>query len=98
MKLSRTLRYWILGGVFFALLGIQIIESTHHHESAALEEACQVCQVAAHLPLDLAPPAAALISAVLLLLFALPRRQQAIHLGRTYHAAYHSRAPPLFSA
>ena len=98
MKLSKSLRYWILGGVFFALLGLQIIESTHHHESAAIEEACPVCQAVAHLPLDVAPPAAALIVSILLFLFSLPSKQKTILYAYAYYASYHSRAPPRFTA
>lgn len=97
MKLSRTFRFWILGCVFFALLGIQIIESTHHHESAAIEDACSVCQIVAHTPLDLAPPVAALIATVLLLLFSLPSKQKKTQITCTYYASYHSRAPPRFN-
>lgn len=98
MKLSRTLRYWILGGVFFALLGLQLIESTHHHETAAIEAACPVCQVVAHTPLDVSPPSAALIAAVLLILFYLPSKQQATLIACAYYASYHSRAPPRLTA
>lgn len=98
MKMSGTFRFWILSCVFFALLGIQIIESTHHHESTALEDACAVCQIVAHTPLDLAPPAATLIATVLLLLFLLTSRQEKSQFARAYYASYHSRAPPRFNA
>ena len=98
MKLSKTLRYWILGGVFFALLGLQLIESTHHHETAAIEAACPVCQVVAHTPLDVSPPTAVLIVAVLLVLFYLPSQQKTTQIASAYYASYHSRAPPRFTA
>jgi hypothetical protein len=98
MKLSCTLRYWILGSLFVALLGIQLVESTHHHESAAIEEACPICQVVAHTPLDLAPPAAALIATVILLLFHLCSKQKTSQVACTYYVSYHSRAPPLLTA
>lgn len=98
MKISKTLRYWILGGVFFALLGLQVIESTHHHETSAIEAACPVCQVVAHTPLDVAPPAAALISEVLLFLFYLPGQQKTTLIVSAYYESYRSRAPPRFTA
>ncbi len=98
MKLSRSLRYWILGSVIVALLGVQLVESTHHHESAAIEEACPVCQVVAHTPLDLVPPAAAQIATVLLLLFHLCSKQKISQVACTYYTSYHSRAPPLLTA
>jgi hypothetical protein len=98
MKLSKTLRYWILGGVFFALLGLQLIESTHHHETAAIEAACPVCQVVAHTPLDVAAPVAALIVSMLLFLFYLPSQQKTTLVASAYYASYHSRAPPRFTA
>jgi hypothetical protein len=98
MKLSRILRYWILGGVFFALLGLQLIESTHHHETAAIEAACAVCQVVAHTPLDVALPTTALIVSVLLFLFYLPSKQKTTFISSACYASYHSRAPPRFTA
>jgi hypothetical protein len=98
MKLSRHLRYWILASVIFALLGIQLIESTHHHESAAIHDACAVCQIVAHTPLDLAPPLATLLATVLFLLFSLPDKQKKFQFARAYYASYHSRAPPRFTA
>ena len=98
MKLTRALRCWILASVIFALVGLQLVESTHHHESAAIEEACPVCQVVAHTPLDLTPPAAVLIATVLLLLFYLCSSQKTSQFACTYYASYHSRAPPLLTA
>jgi len=97
MMFSTTFRFWILGCVFFALLGVQIAESTHHHESAAIEHACPVCQIVAHTPLDLAPPAATLVATSLLLLFLLPGKQKKTQFASTYYASYHSRAPPGFN-
>lgn len=81
-----------------AFLGIQVIEWTHHHKSAASEEACAVCQVLAHQPLDLAPPAAAPVVAVLFLLFVLTRSQPAFRIAKALCASYNSRAPPYRTA
>ena len=98
MKMSRTLRFWILASVIFALLGIQLIESTHHHESAAIHDACAVCQIVAHTPLDLGSLIAALIATVLVLLFSLPGKQNKSQIARACYASYYSRAPPRFTA
>jgi hypothetical protein len=98
MKPSRTLRRWILGWVIIAFLGIQAIESTHHHESAASEETCSVCQVLAHHPLDLALPVAAPVAAVLFLLFFLSQWQPVFRIPSARCASYHPRAPPYCTA
>ena len=95
MKSKDVLRRWLLGWVFFAILGLQLIESAHHHESAARQEACVLCQAVAHYPFDLAPPEVALAAAVLFLLFTLPYRQSSCLVVAASHAAYRSRAPPL---
>ena len=94
MKLSITLRDWILGSVLFALLGLQLIESTHHHETAAIEAECAVCQVVAHTPLDLSPPAVLLSVVVLLVLFYLPSQQKSALIASAYYPSFRSRAPP----
>jgi hypothetical protein len=98
MKISRTWRIWILGWVFITLLGIQIIESSHHHESSALEQACAVCQFMAHHPLDVTPPAAVLIAVALVLLLTLPRWRQTFLIAKAPCASYFSRAPPYRAA
>jgi hypothetical protein len=98
MKLGKYFRCWILGSVFIALLGIQLVESTHHHESAAIGDSCPVCQVVAHTPLDLMSPAANLIATALLLLFHLCNKQKTFPVSCTYFNSYYSRAPPQFTA
>ncbi len=98
MKLPLAWRYWILGWLFLAFLGIQVIESTHHHESAAEEDACAVCVVAAHVPFNLTPPAAAPLAAALFLLFVLPHRQLAFRFAKARCAFYDSQAPPTHTA
>jgi hypothetical protein len=98
MNLPRTWRRWILGWVIVAFLGIQIIESTHHHDSAASEEACAVCQTLAHHPLDIATPVAPPIGAVLFLLFFISNWQPAPRIAKALCASYHSRAPPYHTA
>ncbi len=91
-------RRWILGWAIIALLGLQIIESSHHHTSAALDEACSLCQVAAHQLLDLAPPAISSLLAVLILLFIRPRWRLTLRVASTRRTSYHSRAPPYRAA
>lgn len=98
MNISRTGRIWILWWVLIALLGIQIIESSHHHESSALEQACAVCQFVAHHPLDLSPPTIALTAAILVLLLTLLHWRQAFLIAKAPCAAYFSRAPPFRTA
>lgn len=98
MKLPRTWRRWILGWVIVAFLGIQIIESTHHHDSAASEEACAVCQTLAHHPLDIAPPVAPPMAAVLFLLFFISTWQPVPRIAKAFCASYQSRAPPHHAA
>ena len=94
MNLPRTWRKWILGWVFLALIGIQIIESTHHHESEAAEDACVVCQFVAHLPLNIPQPAIATMGLVLVLLYILSRQQLAPRVADSQLAFYSPRAPP----
>jgi hypothetical protein len=98
VNLPRTLRRWILGWVIVAFLGIQIIESTHHHETAAAEAACAICQAIAHHPLDLPAPVAVLAATVLFLLFFLSPRQPEFRFAEAFRASYHSRAPPSHAA
>lgn len=95
MKPQRTWHLWILGWVFCAVLGLQLIESSHHHDSLALQEACALCQVAAHQPLDTAPPSLPPVAAVLFLLFILPGARLFFLHGPNRTCAYHSRAPPI---
>ena len=94
MNLARTWRNWILGWVFLALVGIQVIESSHIHKSAALEDACPVCHVMAHQQLDVAPPPPVPMAAVLFLLFILSHRRQILRIAESHCASYYSRAPP----
>ncbi len=94
MKLPRALRRWVLGCMIVAFLGIQAIESTHHHESVASEEACSVCQLLAHHPLDLAVPVAAAVAVLIILLFFLSQWQPAFRIAKARCASYHPRAPP----
>ena len=98
MRLPRTCSAWILGWLLLAFVGIQVIESTHHHGSAAEENACAVCVVAAHVPFNLAPPAAAPLAAALFLLFVLPLRQPAFRFAKARCAFYDSQAPPTRTA
>ena len=95
MKPLRAWHLWILGWVLCAVLGLQLIESSHHHDSVALQEACALCQVAAHQPLDTAPPLVSLVAAVLFLLFILLRDRLIFLVGQSRPAPYHSRAPPI---
>jgi hypothetical protein len=98
MNLAYVWRRWILAWVFFTLVGIQVIESSHHHDSVALEDACAVCQFVAHHPLNKLPPVAASIVAVLFLLFIITGRQQTLRITKPRCTSYHSRAPPYRTA
>lgn len=98
MKLPRAWRPWVLAWVMIAFLGIQLIESTHHHESAALEDACTICQVAAQYPLDAAPPLASPLATVLFLLYILPVRRRTFAFVQPCLASFYSRAPPTRAA
>jgi hypothetical protein len=98
MMLARTWRGWILGCVLLAVIGIQIIESTHHHESTALQDKCAVCQFAAHQPIDLLPAIPTPMAAALILLFILPYRWHAAALAEPDCICYDSRAPPCHTA
>lgn len=95
MKPLRTWHLWILGWVLSAVLGLQLIESSHHHDSLARQEACALCQVAAHQPLDTASPSLPPVVAVLFLLFILPGVRPLFLLGPRRSCAYRSRAPPI---
>jgi len=80
--------------MFLTFFGIQVIESSHHHESTKLQEACAICQVAAHHPFDVVPVATAPMAKVLFLLFILPLRRQTLLIAAAPCASYYSRAPP----
>jgi len=95
---ARNWRPWILGWVFVALLGLQVIKSSHHHESAALEEACAVCQLVANNPLDVGPPAAAPLTVVLLFVLLLVHRHETVRLPKARCASYSPQAPPYRAA
>ena len=95
MKLSRTLSQWILGWLFISFFAIQAIESTHLHESDALQNECPVCHVLAHQALDVPPPDVTLIVTSLFLLFVLSCRIQTVRFASAPQAAYNSRAPPV---
>ena len=97
-SLARTWRFWILGWVFLAFLGIQAIESTHHHESAADEDACPICQVMLHQAMDLATPSVAPLAVALFILFIVPQRRRLFRIAKFHSAAYHAQAPPSRSA
>jgi len=81
-----------------AFLGILVVEWTHHHASEASEEACAVCQILEHHSLDMAPPAATPMAAVLFILFVLVRSQPVFRVAKALCASYNSRAPPYRTA
>jgi len=85
---------WILGCMFLAFVGIQMVESTHHHESEALQEACAICQMVAHQPLDLSPPTIASMVVVLFLVFIIASPQETFQITDSRYTSYASRAPP----
>jgi hypothetical protein len=80
--------------VTLCVLGLYTIAATHHHHTAAEENACPICHVFAHQPLDVPVPPMAAVLVALVLLFALPRRQIRHPVVRFRWTPYHSRAPP----
>lgn len=97
MNLSRSWRNWILGWVFVALIGIQIIESTHHHESEAQADDCPVCQLVVHQQLDVPQPPVVLVATVLIFLFDLSCRRHPLQIANPRYASYSTRAPPFLT-
>jgi hypothetical protein len=94
MKLTRNLRLLIAVCVAVAFITLQMIESTHHHKSEAAHDACAVCQVIAHQPIDLSFAIVAPIGALLFFLFALFQSKPVFLILQADQAYYHSRAPP----
>jgi len=94
MSFLRSWQRLILGLVFLALIGMQLIESTHHHVSKAGGEACAVCQFVSHQPLNTPPPIAINLTFVLLILFILTYCQEDFRLSDSNYVSYFSRAPP----
>jgi hypothetical protein len=94
MKRLSTMRLWVLALFCVALLGLQAIELSHHHESAALEQSCSVCQVLAHQALDRVPSPTALFVAALFLLFVVIQGTRTLRVSRNDYLCYHTRAPP----
>jgi hypothetical protein len=97
MKLSHYWRNWVLGCVFVALIGIQLIESTHHHESEAQADDCPVCQLVVHQALDIPLPAVVQIATLLLVLFVLACACNESQITESRYNTYSSRAPPFLT-
>jgi len=95
MKLTRSFRLLIAVCVALAFIMLQVIEATHHHKSDAAHDACAICQVIAQHPIDIVPPIAAPIAALLFLLFTLLQSKPVFPLIQAGQASYYSRAPPL---
>jgi hypothetical protein len=91
---SHPWRVWLLTWVTLCVLGLYSLAATHHHETAAEEEACAICHVVGHQPLDLQVPTMAPVAVAFVLLFTLPGWHPPLHLARPVDLPYHSRAPP----
>jgi len=94
MKRLNIMRLWVLAAFCVALLGLQAIELSHHHESAALEQSCSVCQVLAHQALDGALPPAALFATAFFFLFVVIQVSRTLRFSRIDYLSYNTRAPP----
>ena len=94
MKRLNIMRLWVLAAFCVALLGLQAIELSHHHESAALEQSCSVCQVLAHQALDGALPPVALFAAALFFLFVVIQVSRTQSFSRIDYLSDNTRAPP----
>ena len=94
MNFARIWRHWILGLTLLALTSIQIIESTHHHESADQLNDCAICQFVIHQQLDVHSPVAAPLGAVLFFLFIVLYFRYVSLVTDASYTSYHSRAPP----
>ena len=92
---SRGLRFWFACILIPCILGVYGIEATHHHETQAEENACAICHVVNHQPLDLgAPPLGIVFSGLVFLFYILswqPTRRVSFRLPNHYRP----RAPPL---
>lgn len=95
MKRLNIMRLWVLAAFCVALLGLQAIELSHHHESAALEQSCSVCQVLAHQALDHVLPPAVLAASALFLLFMVIQSACIQRFSRIDYLSYNTRAPPI---
>lgn len=94
MNLAQTWRKWILAWVLLTFVSIQVIETTHHHESMAMQDACAICQLVAHQPLNAPPPATAQLLGVLILLYIISHRHPVFQIVESRYFSYFSRAPP----
>jgi len=91
---SSTWRNWILALLMLCFIGVQIIESSHDHLSQAAQNACPVCQLVAHQPLNTPPAVTLALAVVISLLIILPYRRRTFRLAESRHITYFSRAPP----
>lgn len=91
---STYWRKWLLILLMVSVIGIQLIESSHDHLTHAAQEACPVCQVAVHQPLDMSPTAVVSPALILPLLVILPFRRKVSRLVESFFRPYFSRAPP----
>jgi len=94
MNFARIWRHWILGLTLLAFTSIQIIESTHHHESADQLNDCAVCQFVLHQQLDVHSPVAAPLGVVLFFLFIVISCRHVCQVVDASRTSYQSRAPP----
>jgi hypothetical protein len=91
---QRGWRLVLLLAVLACFIGLVLAETWHHHESAAEERSCPLCQAADHQPLDLSPPPPGPAAAVLILLYFLLRWEPRLDVISRGGTPYRSRAPP----
>jgi hypothetical protein len=94
INFSRFWRYWILGLTLLALISIQIIESTHHHETADQLNDCAVCQFVMHQQIDEHSPVDAPLGPVLFFLYIILSFKYVFRVVDAGFTPYDSRAPP----
>ena len=93
---NRSLRLWLASLLILCVLGIYSIEATHYHKNEADEDACAICHVVTHQPLDLTLPPLALETSGLVFLFYLRFWRPTRRIKSQFEAQYDSRAPPKY--
>lgn len=95
-QLRRT--RWFGGILFAAVLctvGLYALEFAHHHETAAAELHCPICQVAAHSALEVFAPQFTPLPPAIRVHFLAFAPHQMPAAARVFTVKYQSRAPPL---
>ncbi|MGH8283693.1 MAG: hypothetical protein ACRESE_07595 [Gammaproteobacteria bacterium] len=95
MRRARWFR-WVLFAAVLCTVGLYTLEFAHHHETAAAELHCPICQVMTHSALDIfSPQFKPLPPAIRFHFLAFTPRLTSVQ-GRVLTVKYQSRAPPVF--